>query len=668
MEKKRIALVLVIIAIMLNLFWFFGYNYQVVTSGKTFFNLNNFIFEATSAIGRVLITIGQPASQLIIFSPENITYNFSIENLTYPINLNVSSDAIITAWWYFLYDVTHSEYSKIGVSFVPNSSINAVKWGNNLTVFGRDNNDNILTNSTYFYVSVPNSAPFIFNISTQQYACENTVFSKYFLVGDLDENLETVDITPKNPFYFSLSNVVNYTHNKYELFSRNLTKADVKNYSETISASDGEYSDSKQVNISVIGINNLPVLSTIGVQTIWTHGDNSTFNKTVNVLDTESGNETSGNINFSLDFLGSENLFNISQNGSMYFEANGSNAGVYNLSLCASDKALSFIHPNISLCNQTGLSNTVCENFSLTITDENRPPTIIDWYPESLSINSTQALSGNNFYFNISAYDPDGTITDIYWLVDNAVTEYVPGQLSDNFSYDFLCGSSSLHVVKAIVTDGELNDSITWLVLTSSISCTDTTPSSGGGGGGGCSSKWVCGEWNICQSLQVSLESGYLQGSDFRKVKDSCDALSYSEQICGFQMRDCRDLLGCNDSSTRPSLFGACYYVKDPGCRDGVKNCHDGACETLIDCGGPCVPCPTCSDRIKNQGEVGIDCGGPCPWACMELRTKCSLPFCMSYLLLLFILVCLILLVLIIIKVFKLYLLNKKIKEIEKKK
>ncbi|RLI92784.1 MAG: hypothetical protein DRO92_04855, partial [Candidatus Altiarchaeales archaeon] len=42
------------------------------------------------------------------------------------------------------------------------------------------------------------------------------------------------------------------------------------------------------------------------------------------------------------------------------------------------------------------------------------------------------------------------------------------------------------------------------------------------------------------------------------------------------------------------------------------KNCHDEGCEEGIDCGGPCKPCPSCSDGIQNQGEEGIDCGGPC--------------------------------------------------------
>ena len=58
-------------------------------------------------------------------------------------------------------------------------------------------------------------------------------------------------------------------------------------------------------------------------------------------------------------------------------------------------------------------------------------------------------------------------------------------------------------------------------------------------------------------------------------------------------------------------------------CFDNLKNCHDGSCEEGIDCGGPCKPCPSCSDGIQNQGEEGIDCGGPCP-PCTTLTTTTS--------------------------------------------
>ncbi|RME53783.1 hypothetical protein D6783_00880 [Candidatus Woesearchaeota archaeon] len=38
---------------------------------------------------------------------------------------------------------------------------------------------------------------------------------------------------------------------------------------------------------------------------------------------------------------------------------------------------------------------------------------------------------------------------------------------------------------------------------------------------------------------------------------------------------------------------------------------HNGK-EEGVDCGGPCEPCPSCTDGVRNQGEEGVDCGGPC--------------------------------------------------------
>ncbi len=66
---------------------------------------------------------------------------------------------------------------------------------------------------------------------------------------------------------------------------------------------------------------------------------------------------------------------------------------------------------------------------------------------------------------------------------------------------------------------------------------------------------------------------------------------------------------------------GGTYNAKQkPSCFDGIENCHDGLCESGVDCGGPCNACPSCSDRIQNQGETGMDCGGPCN-ACTTTTT-----------------------------------------------
>ena len=68
-----------------------------------------------------------------------------------------------------------------------------------------------------------------------------------------------------------------------------------------------------------------------------------------------------------------------------------------------------------------------------------------------------------------------------------------------------------------------------------------------------------------------------------------------------------------DSSSSSSSSLSSSSSDKEGSCFDYIENCHDGDCEDGIDCGGPCMPCASCSDNKQNQGETGIDCGGPCP-------------------------------------------------------
>ena len=70
-------------------------------------------------------------------------------------------------------------------------------------------------------------------------------------------------------------------------------------------------------------------------------------------------------------------------------------------------------------------------------------------------------------------------------------------------------------------------------------------------------------------------------------------------------------------STFKPPTIQQCYYTLFPTCKDGILNCHNDSCEILVDCGGPCDACPTCSDGVKNQDEESIDCGGACA-SCKE--------------------------------------------------
>lgn len=299
----------------------------------------------------------------------------------------------------------------------------------------------------------------------------------------------------------------------------------------------------------------------------------------------------------------------------MNFTANSSYLGVHNISVCVNDTGIDNPHKNISLCGQDGSSITSCDNFSLTVTNENRAPNITNYYPINLSFN---ADGYDTLYFNVSEYDPDGTFPDVYWYVDDILKEYDSGgSLTDDFSYIFGCDISGIHPVKAFITDGELNDSVQWNVSVGLAACpTGVSPGVGGGGGGRvveCTPKWACEEWPQCKNLrtgvglvEISLEYEFL-------IRERCNIFNWSDNFCGYQIRECNDLNFCKSNLTKPGLIIECYYTENPTCEDNIKNCHNSSCEVLVDCGGPCKVCETCSDGIKNQNEEDIDCGGSCP-------------------------------------------------------
>jgi len=456
-----------------------------------------------------------------------------------------------------------------------------------------------------------------------------------FNVTDYDEDVLFPDISPKDPFFHSPSTVdwlggpnMVITAN-VSIFSVELDKTHAGGlnngnliYPENISVSDGQYVDSKLMYIDVIEINNAPNITNIGAKTVYTQGDNSTFYHETQATDVEYDQYGYGILNYSVDFEGAIVLFDINTStGIVNFTPFGpSQIGVYNVSVCVEDTEITNPHVNISLvCGQDGSSMTTCNNFSLTVTNDNRPPTIIDYYPQNLSFN---ASGSEELYFNITKYDPDHTVPDAYWYVDGVFQEYDNGLDSinntDEFSYTFGCGVSEDHIIKAEITDGLLNDSINWTVNVGHVECILPGDEPGGGGGNEpiCVPEWVCADWGVCLNAEVSLTAGIISGYDYRVIQDQCVVSGLGEGLCGFQVKNCLDLSKCNSTFNMPDTMQSCYYTSDPSCSDEIKNCHSGACEILVDCGGPCDACPTCSDEIKNQGEEGVDCGGPCPWKC----------------------------------------------------
>ena len=348
---------------------------------------------------------------------------------------------------------------------------------------------NTTSNVTVGDVNFP---PVLGSINSSLYTCEDERFYSEFGASDADGDALEGSISPQNPFFVFWISQSSPNDNIFAIVSGPLTKSDAggvntgwKVHQENITVDDLFNStccrDTAQTNITVIEINHAPVIEDVGVQTIYTQGDNSTFYESMGYDDLEY-NLNYGNITFNISFNGATELFNISSGGVINFTANSSTPiGVYNITLCIEDYGLTNPHQNISgVCGQTGGNLSACDNFSLTVTNENRPPNITAYYPSNLTFSTGSTADLN---FNITKEDPDGTIPDAYWFVDNVSKEYDSGSSIDNFIYNFGCGVSGAHTVRVDITDGLANDSLQWNITVSGVSC--STPGVGGGGGGG---------------------------------------------------------------------------------------------------------------------------------------------------------------------------------------
>ncbi len=220
------------------------------------------------------------------------------------------------------------------------------------------------------------------------------------------------------------------------------------------------------------------------------------------------------------------------------------------------------------------------DNFIIT----NRAPVLISIMPNE-TWNEDTILTGRDLddYF----MDPDGEILT-YTSIKVPNIDITIDPLTNIITYTPQANFYGNRTVKFYAHDpsGAITESnIVYLFV---IDVPEPPPPSGGGGGGGgtriiCEELWECTEWGKC------LPSG-------------------------IQIRKCIDLAECGTEFRKPFESRPCEYVGT--CLDLIKNCHDNSCETGVDCGGPCPPCPTCFDGIQNQGEEGIDCGGPCRLVC----------------------------------------------------
>lgn len=320
--------------------------------------------------------------------------------------------------------------------------------------------------------------------------------------------------------------------------------------------------DWQVVNFEIIDVNDPPVLQHIGSQTAII---NETYSYDVNATDVDVRPEWNN-----LTFHDNATFFDInSTTGLINFTATDSMNGTYWINISVTDGEL-----------------WDWEVISFSVVPVNHPPNITSWYP----LNDTLYMDeGQSQYFNITKYDPDGTIPSSQWYLD---TRLLTGENADEYTYYASYVSAGTHNVTVIISDGELTDSHEWTVKVRRV----PPPPSGGFSPGAanpppCVENWRCSEWSVCPFYEI-------------------------------QTRICSDINKCGTIINKPEEQRKCVYAPQPNCSDGIVNCHDGGCEIWIDCGGPCPACATCSDRLKNchtmpNGakvcEEGIDCGGPCP-------------------------------------------------------
>lgn len=617
-----------------------------------------------------------------ILSPENKNYTFSTSgNVVIDLNISLSGSAVPTNWTFTLVDLWLNVTINSSAPFTPNASVYPNRRLHNLTVSVQNEIGVYTIHNVEFYIDVNNTAPVISIPENELFACEDETFGYSFNVSDAEDGGIDVGLTPIDPFYIYPLYFTGFSQ-EIDLSSVVLDKTRLGTHQLVISASDGESADSKKLNITVIETNAYPEMANLGTATIWAFGQNTSYYKEAFVYDSDCDcNESSGKFNFNLTFLNNvPAFFNVTRFGIMSFVANESMLGpnngsvVYNLSLCAIDQGLSNPHPNISICGQTGFNLTTCKNFSITITAQNRAPQIVSYSPASLSF---EALGTETLHFNVSELDLDGTAPDTYWYVDGNLLEVDVGSSTDQFDYAFGCGTSGLHTVEVETTDGSnicygggnCNASLQWVVVVDRVDCSSPIEGGGSGGGGGgggggvvCIENWVCDPFQNCENADESLASGRLSGENYRLISESCNEKKSVGANCGFQLRNCQDVQSCGTEVAKPFTIQSCYFTINPTCFDGIKNCHDGDCEFMTDCGGTCNSCPTCSDGKQNQAEEGVDCGGPCPTTCQT-----ELPQQPARLGILYLFIGLILLAILLIKVYQTIRLRGVLKKINEK-
>jgi hypothetical protein len=394
------------------------------------------------------------------------------------------------------------------------------------------------------------------------------------------------------PPYIAIGGLFNLNINTGTALFKPLQQ-DIDNYtSEFIIYDESSETDYEYADIFVHNVNDPPVLENktdliggLGAITVeW--GD--PFYYDVNATD-----EDGDTVYYYLDFLSCEKL-NASDTNCTIFEIDEDTGEI--------DFTPPFADVGNYTVNYTATDGMAWEwyvgSFGVSLF-ENDPPNITDWQPREYNITISE---GESQFFNISVTDDYGTPI-AQWYKDG--TLLASGSCSNGTSnYTFYASykDSGIYNITVMVSDGQYVVSHEWRLIVLDVPLPPSPPGGPTRPGGPvitpCIENWRCTVWSACSRENI-------------------------------QIRICVDLSRCNTFENKPFGSRSCIYTPFPTCYDGIVNCHDGSCEILTDCGGPCPSCPTCSDSRRNchmngECEVEIDCGGPCP----PCQVKPKLPQC----------------------------------------
>lgn len=301
-------------------------------------------------------------------------------------------------------------------------------------------------------------SPIITKLPSEVFVCEDQILSLYFEVYHPEEGEINLRINPgENISPFNIAEIKHISNENwnYNLFSRKINKEDSKDlekgykvYNEQIVVDDSKYIDIKNITITAIEVNHEPILKEINTRTAELQNKNNHID--IDVSDPEYQGE---NIIFNV----SSDLSYRINNNSIKLELSKEDLGIHKMTVCANDIPVKNPHKNISMCESNKSPRYPCTSFNITVTEYDKSPLISSYYPFDIPVEN----KNKEIIFNITGYDPDNTIPDVYWYLNKELVKFSKSVSLDSYIINY-CSITGPINLSVIVTDGLLNSSYRW--------------------------------------------------------------------------------------------------------------------------------------------------------------------------------------------------------------